>query len=162
MKQHKQKWSIGDVFLIENADGQYSAGQIVGREADVLNSVTVALFRKRFSRPEDAQTAELSEDDAVSVVFTTRDLLDSGHWIVVGNHPIAISPRLRPYEELRATGFVGAKVYGSGILVKFANAFFGLTPWDGFHDPRYLDRLLLSADLKPKLAVPTNATTDDK
>ena len=153
MGRRKQAWKIGDVFLVQNADGQFSAGQIVGREADVLNSVTVALFRKRFSEPEEAECAELTEDDAISIVFTTRDLLDSGDWSVIGTRRILIRHDVLPHENLRAKKFVGAKVYGSGIVMKFMDAFFGLAPWDDFHDPRYLERLLLSIDLKPQQLV---------
>ena len=44
MGAKKQKWSIGDLFAIRRKDGRYIAGQVIGREPEVLNSVSVALF----------------------------------------------------------------------------------------------------------------------
>jgi hypothetical protein len=34
--------------------------------------------------------------------------------------------------------------------MEFAEAFRGLIPWDDWADPNYLDKLLISPDLKPK------------
>ncbi len=88
-----------------------------------------------------------------SLLFTTRDLLDSGDWKVVTNTPIELPRKRLPYEDLRSSGFIGAKVIGSRIVAEFANAYCALAPWNDWHDPNYLDRLLLSPDLKPKTLV---------
>ena len=150
MAVHKQKWSIGDVFVIPTEDGKHVVGQLIGREAEVLNSVTVALFDERVDRPEDAARAELPESKVFSVLFATRDLLDSGDWRVVTNRPVEIPRRWFPSEDKRASGFVGAKVIGSGIINEFVNAYFCLVPWDDWKDLNYLDNLLLSPEKKPK------------
>ena len=55
-----------------------------------------------------------------------------------------------PCEPLRASGFIGATITGSGIVDDFVNAFHGLAPWDDWHDPRYLDTLLLDPSKKPR------------
>ena len=52
-------------------------------------------------------------------------------------------------EKLKKANFVGVKVIDSGIIIKFLNAFYGMFPWDHFHDPEYLDKLLVSSKLKP-------------
>ena len=88
--------------------------------------------------------------DVFAVLFSTRDLLDSGVWRVAGTRGVVVPKELLPFEHLRAAGYVGARVVGSGINTEFLNAFYSLTPWDDWHDPRYLEGLLLSPDKKPQ------------
>src|ERR1039457_7178468 len=142
--KHKQKWEIGNVFLVELKDGKFALGQIVGRETSVLNSLSCAFFDFRVSDPNDVDCIrELPTDKVFSVLFVTRDLLDSGHWKVVGSRPVSVQKELLPYEGLREKGFVGAKVIGSRNINEFLNAFYGLHPWDDWKDPQYLDKLLI-------------------
>jgi hypothetical protein len=54
-----------------------------------------------------------------------------------------------PYESLRNKGFVGAKVVGSKNVNELLNAYYGLSPWDDWKDPTYLDKLLISPEKKP-------------
>jgi hypothetical protein len=149
MSRRRQNWEIGDVFTVPTADGQLALGQIVAREPSVLNSVTVALFDQRYVPSPSIVPMDLSAARAFSVLFTTRDLLDSGVWRVVGTKPVAIQREQLPYESTRAAGFIGAKVIGSAIVREFINAFFGLVPWDDWKDPNYLDGLLRPARKRP-------------
>lgn len=153
MARKKQQWHEGDIFTVETSDGMHVVGQIVGREPEVLNSVSVAFFDVRLTQPDEAKEIELDPAKIFSIVFSTRDLLDSGSWKVVGNRQVAIETSQLPHEELRSSGFVGAKVIGSGILVEFLNAYYGLTAWDDWKEPDYLDRLLTSPSKKPKNVV---------
>jgi hypothetical protein len=82
-------------------------------------------------------------------VFSTRDLLDDGVWPVVGNRPVAVPKKLFLWEHTRSSGWVGAKVIGSGIPNELLDAFRGLAPWDAYKDPAYLDGLLVSPAKKP-------------
>ena len=149
--KNQQVWKQGDLFVIPTADGRYSVGQVVVREPKLLNSVSIALFDLRFDSVGSAAVTALPKaESAFAVLFCTRDLLDSGHWKVVGNGPASIPQRMQPYEHLRGTGFVGAKVVGSANINEFVNAFYGLSPWDDWKDPQYLDRLLISSAKKPK------------
>ncbi len=148
-KRSRQKWKVADIFLVPLKDGTFCPGQVVGREADVLNSVSIALAETRVREAEDARDMALDDADIFAILFATRDLLDSGRWKVVGSAAIAIRSDEMPYEGLRSTGFVGAKVRGSAIIEEFASAFFGLCPWDDWKDPHYLDGLLRSPDKKP-------------
>lgn len=149
MPRARQKWTVGDVFTIATLDGKHVACQLVGREAEVLNSVSVAIFDQRFDAPAEAMGADLNEARAFAIVFTTRDLLDGGTWKVVAHRPVEVSPGSLPFEHTRASGWLGAEVIGSGIVVDFVNAYFGLAPWDDWHDPSFLDKLLVSPDKKP-------------
>ena len=92
-----------------------------------------------------------------SVLFVTRDLLDDGVWRVIAKRPVAIPRSQLPYESLRQNGYVGAEVNGSGIVNEFLDAFYGLGPWDDWHDPTYLDQLLVSPEKKPSRLVFKNS-----
>jgi len=146
----KQAWEVGDLFEIPLRDGSRVLGQVVGREADALNSAAVALFDLRLAAgspppdPAQARTATV-----FSALFVTRDLLDHGTWKVMGRTAPRLAGASRPQEHLRAKGWVGAKIIGSGTVREFAEAFYGLSPWDDFHDPHYLDRLLVDPSVKP-------------
>ena len=154
MSDKKQNWQVGDIFLVELIDGKFVLGQIVGREAFVLNSVSCAFFDFRVSGAIDVDSARILPTNKIfSVLFVTRDLLDSGKWKIVGSCPVSVSKELLPYEDLREKHFVGASVRGAGIVKKFLDAFYGLRPWDDWHDPNYLDKLLLSPSKKPSSLV---------
>jgi hypothetical protein len=147
MPKRKQKWDVGDVFLIPLNDGTKAIGQIVGRVPSFLNSVTCAFFNLRVKdATECAGTLEnaIRPERIFSVLFCTRDLLDSGSWEIVTRRPVYLPDGFVP-----RTG-TGARMIGSGIINKFLNAFYGLTPWDEWKNPCYLDGLLISADKKPK------------
>jgi hypothetical protein len=150
MGRKKQSWTSGDMFAVELRDGTFAAGQIIGREAQVLNSVTIALFDQRFNTRDDVLACDVGQARACAILFATRDLLDAGRWYVVGRRPIEIPTTRFPYEHTRASGYVGAKVTGAGILFRFVEAYFGLAPWDDFKDPTYLDRLLVAPEKKPR------------
>ena len=133
--------------------------QVVGRESQVLNSVSVAFFDHRVNIAGEAQEAadSLKNDDVFSILFSSRDLLDLGKWQVVGSASPLIPRTKLPYENLRPNGFIGAKVIGSGNVAKFLNAFYALHPWDDWFSPHYLDGLLVVADKKPKTLIYKNA-----
>lgn len=153
MGKKKQTWGIGDVFVVALTDSRFAVGQIIGREAKILNSVSIALFDQAIDSPTDAETIDMSAERAFATLFATRDRLDSYGWRVVSNAPVRIPPNLFPYESLRRSGFIGAKVIGSGIIERFIRAYFGLEAWDPMLDPEYFDKLLLSPDRKPSRVI---------
>ena len=59
---------------------------------------------------------------------------------------------------------IGINTEGSAIIDDFIKAYFSLAPWDDWHDPEYLDKLLISPDKKPenliyknKCSIPTQS-----
>lgn len=148
MARKRQKWAVGDLFLVPTSDGRFGVGQVIGGKA-ILNSVSIALFCDRCAGPDDALEVNLSRANAFSALFVTRDLLDSGTWQVVGNRPVLFSQSELPWEHTRTRNWVGAKVSGSANVGRLVNAYFGLAAWDDWHDPKFLDSLLLSPDRKP-------------
>jgi hypothetical protein len=85
----QQQWKVGDVFFITLQDGSNTVGQIVGRESQILNSVGCALYNWR---PVDAaevlNCSSMPAERVFASLFTTRDLLDDGTWMVIGNKAI--------------------------------------------------------------------------
>jgi hypothetical protein len=143
-KRRKQEWVIGDVFLVPLADGTYSVGQVVAQVKEALNSVVCVFSMTRIE--DESQRVLLNSNEIISAVFTTTDLLDSGDWLVIGNRPPVSVGDFFDMEYLRSEGFLGVKIIGSGVVIKFMDACFGLYPWDGFYESDYLDKLLLSPD----------------
>ena len=148
-RKKKRAWSIGDIFCIPLTDGTYSIGQVVGQEPEALNSVICVFFSRRLGAVPIQLDSQLSERELLSVLFVTRDLLDSGDWqVFCRTEPFPIRKYIN-VSALKAAGFVGVDIIGSGIVMKFLNAYHNLHPWNGFYEPDYLDRLLISADKKP-------------
>jgi hypothetical protein len=148
-RKKKQAWGIGDIFCIPLADGTYSIGQVVGKEPEALNSAIGAFFSRRFDNCPAKLDSELSEDELLAVLFVTRDLLDSGVWKVFSHAEAFPIQKYVSVSSLKAAGFVGVEIIGSGNVKLLMDAYYSLCPWNGFYEPDYLDQLLVSADKKP-------------
>jgi len=144
MAKHK-KWQMGSLFKIPQSDGSSSLGQVVAQETEMLNSVTCAFFDTKVTDT----VPQIKLEQLIACLFTTHDLLNNGTWPVVGLGEITVPANVYPFEETRSRGWVGAKMFGSGIVMKFLNAYYGLTFWDDWADPNYLDRLLIDPSKKP-------------
>lgn len=145
----KQRWGAGDLFYIPLKDESECLAQVIRREPSILNSVAVAIFDAKGDWSNQSAIPALKPQDVFSVLLVTRELLDSGRWRVAPTTGSSIQAASPPYEELRASGHVGAKVRGAGNVEEFVNAFFGLMPWDDWYVPNYLDDFLVSPNKKP-------------
>ena len=147
-RRKKQRWSVGDIFSIQQRDGNGSIGQIL----DVMlpNVVTCAFYDLRYSGSTHPQRIQLNQDPLISCVSVSREPLDDGSWKVIAHQQPAVCRDDWPNETFRDCGWVGAKIYDARIIEEFLDAFYGLTPWDDWHDPNYLDKLLISPEKKPK------------
>jgi hypothetical protein len=143
----QSQWKVGSIFIIPLFDGSCCVAQVVGREREILNSVTIALFDVRQEYTSN-HVPELRPDQVFSVLLATKDLLDYGRWRVLPGEMRPLE-EVNPYEHLRSNGFIGANVKGSAIVENFVNAFYGLEPWDDWYLPGYLDDFLISPDKKP-------------
>lgn len=136
----------GDYFSIPLVDGSECIGQVLSIEPKALNSVVCSIYADRYSN----EIAEWTlPKQLISVQFVTPDLLKSGVWKILGNDQILKGMKFAELEMCRNNKFVGTKIRGSGIIKKLLEAFHGLRPWDSFHDPAYLDKLLLSGVARP-------------
>lgn len=143
-----KKWKIDDIFTIPLGDGNEVLGQVIHFEPLAMNSVICGFTVKLF----DSDDIDLSLSDILAVQFTTFDNLDCGVWRVVGRGRPLPHELWAHLEKDRDTGFIGAKILGSGNIRKFLDACVGVRPWDSFADPYYFDKLLLEPSLKPKRA----------
>jgi hypothetical protein len=139
-----RRFAEGDVFGVPLPDGSLGIGQVLAPERDAMNAVGCAFHRER--GPLDGDSC-LS--DPIAILLVTPDALAKGRWPVLARHAVGVPPEARPYERFRAQGWVGVCITGSGIVDKFLAAWHGLHPWDAWHDPRYLDGLLLSGVDRP-------------
>ena len=149
-KKQKQFWKLGDYILIPQSDGMSSLGQVVAIEPSALNSVAVSFYDIRLSLATEGMDVSPDKEKVFSMLLVTRDLLDEGVWKVIGNGPAVGLELFTELPRLRVNGFIGAKIIGSGIIIKFLNAFYKLHPWNGWYDPEYATKLLLDPGKKPK------------
>ena len=140
-----KQFEPGDIFGIPLPDGSMGTGQILSLEPDALNSVGCAFFSVTVGPAGLSGSVE-----PIAALLVTPDLLKNGVWPVKSKAPVFLERHERPYELFRASHWVGVKVTGSGIVQEFLAAYHGLTPWDAWHDPNYLDSLLLPGVARPE------------
>lgn len=147
----KQQWKKGDIFTIKLKDNTFVFGQIIAYEPQALNSVICAFYDIRNMNLENISKLDLKKNKIFSILFVTRDLLDSGKWKVITTKNISM-PFLWYFKlfKLKKNKMVGTKIIGSGIIEYFINAFYGLDYWNNYKDLYYLDSLLISKNKKPK------------
>lgn len=117
----------------------------------MMNSVSCALYNIKVPETCPPEAAPLpSSGSLIACLFTTHDLLRKGVWTVIGHAPPQIPSDQLPYEDRRSSGWIGARMHGSGIVRRFLNAYYRLEPWDDWADPKYLDALLIDPSKRPK------------
>jgi hypothetical protein len=156
-KKKRQRHKEGDVFLVPLSDGSYGLGQVLSYEPEALNSVGCAFYDIRIvDGPSLDIPAPLPQHRVVSVLLTTKDLLNRAVWPVVTDRAIPTPDSSRPYEKYRARKMVGATVVGSAIVMGFLNAYHGLEPWNVMFEEDYFDKLLAPGVKRPGAAVVLN------
>lgn len=103
----------------------------------------------------DAQTAApaVALSEILSITLVPAAPVPGGDWRVIGFEQL---PRLQSLPQYTADLEIRHKLTDPvepAVVEAFANACFGLYPWDGFPDPQFFDRMLRQPDLKPILAV---------
>ena len=120
------------------------AVEVLSVEPDALNSVGCVLLAATVG-PDGLSGGATP----IAAFLVTPDLLASGFWPVKTKAPVLLEREDWPYEVYRPVHWVGVKVTGSGIAQEFLAAFHCLAPWDNWHDPEYLDSLLLPGVRRP-------------
>lgn len=146
----KQKWKVGDAFLIPLDDGSFSVGQILAVPKGAMGSVLCGFF---LSRASEGQAVEVDVPRMISILFVTPDGLNGGQWKLLSQNFRVDLSGYTDLERLERSGYVGLKVIGAGIVEKFLSACFGLYPWNGFYKQDYLDGFLLPNVSRPDMAV---------
>jgi hypothetical protein len=148
MGKKKQKWESGDNFLVPLEDGTYGRGQVIAYEPSAMGSALCAFYSERYeAMPLHLEAA--SEERLIAIQFVTRDLLDNGRWRVLNNGPLIPWEKYIDLADMRRKRFIGTTIRGSFLAASLLNAYHRLIPWNDFHDPEYLDKMLASRDRKP-------------
>ena len=142
-----QRWAAGDFFTVKLTDGTYSIGQVI--DVPFPNVASVAFFERRVDAPIPSEPLELTNEEIISAATVVAAHLDRNAWKVFSSGPILLSEEKWPNAATRGKALVGHKTYTGAILESFLNAYYALEPWDQFHDPQYLDKLLISPSKKP-------------
>lgn len=141
----KHAWRVGDVFLVPRKDGDHTVGQVI--EHILPHVISIALFR---TAPASAVHPCAPGPDEVFSVVTTDDYgLTTGRWKVVASGDIIIPRHLWPSNNVPPS-LVGLRTFDHELIEVFVNAFHGLQAWDDWHDPHFLDELLLTPAMKPR------------
>ena len=116
---------------------------------DALNSVLCSFYDIKIKDKADFKIDEADLEKLISIQFVTPDLLKEGYWEVIGN----VSP-INPndffeYDRLKADGYIGANIRGSGGIRKFLSAYQGVYHWNCYYKDDYFDELLLDPENKP-------------
>ena len=153
-KKKRQRHKEGDVFLVPLNDGSYGLGQILSYEPQALNSVGCALYNIRVvDGPSLDIPAPLPQDRVISILLTTKDLLNRAVWPVVTDRAIPTPESRRPYEQYRARKWVGANIFGSANVNDLLNAYHGVRPWNVYFEEDYLDQMLAPSVKRPNTAL---------
>ena len=144
-RKKEQSWGPGDVFTVALKDGTVTRGQVLER---MMKNVASCAFYDLKTPAEDAEPS-VAEQRLISLAATSIERLDRGDWHVLGSQPLGVDRSRWPNEGARASGWVGAKIFDAAIIEEFLNAYYGLCPWDDWHDPAFLDSLLVAPEKKP-------------
>lgn len=144
----QQQCGIGSVFGVEQGDRKYCLGQVL--DMMLPNVVSCVFYDLRFRHGFKPPAFDLPFDKIISAMATTPEKLDSGKWKVLGMNRLQLDRQFWPNEQYRDLEWVGAKTYGSRIVEKFLEAYFGVIPWDSYADPNYFDKLLFFEHRKPR------------
>ncbi len=143
------KWGDGDIFRVSLFDGRVCFGQVL--DFQMPNIIRVLFFEGAFDL-EYSKTLSLdqiSQNTIFSKIATEKHFINKGKWPIIGNAPISIPISEYPNEKFRKHDWVGAIHYTEELVEEFLSAYNGLSPWDDFYKPDYLDQFLVDPSNKP-------------
>jgi hypothetical protein len=145
-------WAVGNVAAVPLPDSTFALAQVVSLDPGIKKMDTIAYFDIRLTKDQLRQVSVApTADHVISIQFTERRALTRGDWLVVCASPVNLAgielPSLRS-TDTPSFGRSGPRLYDTGTITLFLEAFFGLRPWDLM--PALFDQLLLHPKLKPK------------
>ena len=153
----RQQWNIGDYFLIPLLNEKYSIGQIVGFTEDGMSMILAVFFGVKVNDEAEALNivASLGKDNVVGRCPLTLEGFDWYKPNTEGYYKIFAHGTSLPLElffdmKRIKKSTVGMRIYGTGNVQYFMNAYYALIPWDESRQADYLDKILASPDKKPK------------
>ncbi|MGG0176464.1 hypothetical protein [Gottfriedia acidiceleris] len=143
----KQKWSIGDLFLISLSNNTYALGQVVWLS---YSEPVCGLFDINFRKIPDL--FETDNYNYISVLSVTSCSLDDYSWKVVGNIDVMIDKSEVDRKHIGESE-IGSISHSSGVLDDLAEAYFGIQPWNVMYDEDFYDQLLLPSVTRPSTSI---------
>jgi len=147
MKKKRIKCESGDVFTVVLKNGEKCFGQIL--DFQMTNIIRVAFFDGVFAAEVNIEPDIIIKMKVFSMIATDKHFMTAGEWPIIGSAPVLVKETDFPNEEFRAKEWVGSVHYSATLVEEFLNAYYGLTPWDDYFDPNYLDKFLLNPNDKP-------------
>jgi hypothetical protein len=147
----KAKPSVGDFFYIKLEETTFVIGQVLLIPSVGLPKYLCSFYGQRFSQvPSTNNLAELKKSNIIAIIFVTPESLKGGSWPVFANaEPTGVDLR-RDLSQLIENNYIGCTIIGSGIVDEFMLAWHGLAIWNDWHNPSYLDGLLLPGVKRPE------------
>jgi hypothetical protein len=110
-----------------------------------------SFYRQRFLQlPTANDLSGLNKSHIISVIFVTPDSLDGRRWPVFANaQPVGVELRT-DLPQLIKNNYVGSMIIGTANAREFMMAWHGLAIWNDWHDPNFLDGLLLPGVKRPE------------
>lgn len=141
-----------DLFLIPLLDGTFRVDQVV----DVLISgnCLCAISKRQIS--EDNPVSALSLSDLQALVLVNSDAIDTGVWAVTGFEQLPQINSVFKWRDAKLDGYANLALQDPAVIEAFANATFGLYPWDGFSTADFFVKFLIHPDQIPPAAILTN------
>jgi hypothetical protein len=120
----KKAWDVGDVFIVKNADGKFSIGQVLSKKKIEKFFEAICFFAdKRVNSIEEVEDVSLFFFSAFNLFAIP---LDTGEWPVVGHKPVTL--QLTDASVTRIMLATGKQPY----VEEFLNLYWQTGPTDEF------------------------------
>lgn len=142
-----------DLFLIPLLNERHCVGQVI----DVTDTaVLCAISSRQVSQSTDVSALSLSELSALMLIAPSA--IGTGIWPIAGFDTIPNVNSLFNWKSAKSKGYANLAVHDPAVIEAFANAIFGLYPWDGFGAADFFSRFLIDPRKIPAAAVLTSGT----
>jgi hypothetical protein len=123
MSTRRARWEPGLTYLVPISDGRYGVAQSIA--AMMSHCIYVSVFVHLVSSvPSSA--LQLHRAEIISLVAVVRSTLRE--WVTLVVTEPVVEKAAFPNERFASTGYIGAKIYGAGIVSDFIAAFHGIKP----------------------------------
>ena len=138
--QRKVRIVLNQVVAVPLADGTFGAAHVVAAGPFPV----FALYERRSPAPSDLVNGwDVSRDIPLAIASMPG-------WVADGTWPV-VAEQTRDYSQYSLPEIPPKFSFSSHFASAFLDAYHGLAPWDGMHDPTYFEKHML-----PGTPVPPN------
>lgn len=127
----------------------------MGQVVDVPSNDTClcTISKRRVDGVDDV--APLALSDLASLLLINTDAIKSGVWQIKSFQQLPHINGIFNWRDAKRDGYANLQAQDSAVVEAFANAVFGLYPWDGF-GADFFSKFLIDPDRVPTDAVLTS------